>query len=94
MANFTQSFVNITLPSATSASNPCKGMPACQVSVIILDTPITRFISNSKDSSLNSILVDMSISETEISSPNSYIMIKDKAVSNLVDPIKITIPLY
>lgn len=75
MGKYSQNFVNITLPGSTSASNPCKGYPACQVSVIILDTPITNFISNSKNSELKSMLVEVSISSTEVSSPESYIAI-------------------
>jgi hypothetical protein len=94
MGNFSQNFVNITLPAATSASNPCRGYPACQVSVIILDQPITRFISNSKDSSLKSMLVEISISSTEVSSPKPWIQIQELSIKNLADPIKITIPLY
>ena len=91
--NFTtQNFVNVSLPK--TANNPCKKFTACQVSIIILDTPITRFISNSKDSSLKSMLVDMSIQETEVSSPYSYIQIKDAVVEGLTDPILVTIPMY
>jgi hypothetical protein len=41
-----QNFVNITLPGSQSDSNPCKGKEACQVSVIILDTPTSAFLSN------------------------------------------------
>lgn len=95
MKNLTfQNFVNITLPPPTSPSNPCRGLAACQVSIIIIDTPITRFISNSKDSNLKSLIVDLSIQNTEVSSPFSYIQIKDLTIRNLVDPIKFTIPLF
>jgi len=55
--------------------------------VIILDTPTSKFISNSKDSRLMSMFVDMSIQETEVSSPNQYVKIKDIKVADLVDPI-------
>lgn len=77
--------MNISL--GQTASNPCKQFTACQVSIIILDQPITRFISNSKDSSLKSMLVDLSIQQTEVSSPYSYITISDAKVENLKDPI-------
>ena len=40
------------------------------------------------------MLVDLSVQETEVSSPFSYITIKDAKVSGLKDPILITIPLY
>ena len=90
---FVQNFVNISLPSVNSTSNPCKGYEACQVSIIILDNPITRFISNSKDSSLKSMLVEISFSKTEVVSPEWNIYIQSIDVKNLVDPIQIQIPL-
>lgn len=74
---YSQNFVNITLPGSNSVSNPCRGFPACQVSVIILDTPITSFISNSKDSELKSMLVELSISSTEVTSPENFIAIQE-----------------
>lgn len=37
--------------------------------------------------------VDVSIQETEVSSPFSYVQIKDLPVQNLKDPIQLTIPL-
>ena len=40
-----------------------------------------------------SMLIDISLQGTEISSPNSYVQISDIAVANLVDPIILTIPL-
>lgn len=40
-----------------------------------------------------SIYVDVSIQETEVSSPYSYVEIKDLPVQNLKDPIQLTIPL-
>ena len=40
-----------------------------------------------------SMYVDVSIQETEVSSPYSYVQIKDIAVQNLKDPIRMTIPL-
>jgi hypothetical protein len=40
-----------------------------------------------------SIFVDISIQETEVSSPFSYVNIKDLAVSGLSNPIQITVPL-
>jgi hypothetical protein len=82
-----KNFVNITLPSSSSDSNPCKGKQACQASIIILDSPVNTFLSNQKDSKLMSIFVDLSLQETEVSSPNSYIQIKDIVVQNLKDPI-------
>ena len=39
------------------------------------------------------MLVDISISQTEVTSPYSYISIADIAVVGLVDPILMTIPL-
>jgi hypothetical protein len=84
--------VNISLPTSAK-SNPCKNVTACQVSVIILDQPITRFISNSKDSTLKSMLVDLSISSTEVTSPLGFIQIQDLQVKNLPDPIQVTIPI-
>jgi hypothetical protein len=41
-----QNFVNISLPSAMSSSNPCKNKLACQASIIILDNPVNAFLSN------------------------------------------------
>ena len=40
-----------------------------------------------------SMLVDLSIQETEVSSPYSYVQIKDIAIKGLVDPIQMSIPL-
>lgn len=74
-------------------SNPCNGFPACQVIIIILDAPITGFISNAKDSMLKSIFVDMTISKTEVYSPFSTIAITDLDVQNMNQPILVTIPL-
>ena len=88
-----KNFVNITLPSSSSDTSPCKGKPACQASIIILDSPVNTFLSNQKDSKLMSIFVDLSLQETEVSSPYSYIQIQDIAVKNLKDPIQMTIPL-
>eukprot|EP00347_Sterkiella_histriomuscorum_P003593 403363692 len=88
-----QNYVGIALPSATSSSNPCKGLDACQISVIILDQPVNTFISNSKESQLKSIFVDLSIQSTEIASPNSYVAITDIQVKGLIEPISITVPL-
>lgn len=39
------------------------------------------------------MFVDISIQETEVSSPYSYVEIKDIPVQNLRDPITLTIPL-
>jgi hypothetical protein len=58
-----------------------------------MDTPVNAFISNSKDSKLMSMYVDISIQETEVSSPFSYIQIDDIDVNKLQDPIQLTIPL-
>jgi hypothetical protein len=57
------------------------------VSVIILDSPVNAFISNSKDSKLKSIFVDVSIQSTEVASPNSFVAIQDLSITNLADPI-------
>lgn len=40
------------------------------------------------------MFVEMSLSETEVSSPYEYIVISDIKVTNLSDPIRMTIPLY
>ena len=40
-----------------------------------------------------SMFVDVSIQETEVSSPYSYVQIKDIPIENLKDPILLTIPL-
>lgn len=64
------------------------------MSVIILDQPISAFISNSKDSVLKSMIIDLSISSTEETSPLSYIMISPMTVTNLVKPIQFTVPIY
>jgi len=89
----TRNYVNISLPNSMSDSNPCKGKLACQASIIILDNPVNAFLSNQKDSRLMSMFVDLSIQETEVSSPNSYVSIKELAIKGLRDPIQLTIPL-
>jgi len=53
--------VNISLPNATSGASPCMGLAACQVSLILLDEPVTSFLSNSKDAQLNSLVVDLGL---------------------------------
>lgn len=88
-----QNFVNISLPMGNSTSNPCLGKSACQISLIILDQPVNTFISNSKESTLKSILIDMSIQAAEIVSPNNQVVIKDLSVTGLNQTINITIPL-
>lgn len=40
-----------------------------------------------------SMFVDLSIQETEVSSPYSYVQLKDIAIKGLKDPIQLTIPL-
>ena len=40
-----------------------------------------------------SMIIDLSLQETEVSSPYSYVQIKDLAIKGLVDPIQMTIPL-
>jgi len=48
--------------------------------VIILDSPTSTFLSNQKDAKLMSMFVDISLQETEVSSPYSYVQIKDLQV--------------
>lgn len=93
MGKMSQNFVNMSLPGNGSLSNPCNGFPACQIIIIILDAPITNFISNAKDSILKSIFVDMTICSTEVYSPYSTIAITDLDVKNINPPIQVTIPL-
>ncbi len=61
--------------------------------MIILDQPTNTFLSNQKDSILMSMFVDVSLQETEVSSPYNYVQIKDLPVKDLKDPITLTIPL-
>ena len=93
MNTMIQNFVNMTLPSPSTNSQPCTQYEACQASIIIMDSRSTDFVSTAKDAVPMSIQVDLSLQSTYLSTPDSLIDIQDIEVKGLTTPIQMTIPL-
>jgi hypothetical protein len=84
--------VDIKFPNATSGANICEG-ESCQLTVIIIESPVRSFISGSKEAKLNSILVDIQMSKVGLIAPYEMIDIELISVSDLEEDIEMTLPL-
>lgn len=56
-----QNFVNMSLPAPATGSNPCQGLDACQVTIIIQTNYSSTWMSNGKNGVLKSFVVGLTI---------------------------------